>query len=93
MGRVLSAPNAPDLAQLLQHVRLSLLYFWEGLTDVADAVKIRDRARMPLLTCQPFISWHWHSCSYAMSHLSITLPPSSLMRRLFDYRVLSVPLQ
>lgn len=49
--------TVPDLIQLVA-TRAAIAAFWEALADFAATVKIRDRARVRLLTCQPFISWH-----------------------------------
>jgi len=49
--------NVPDLVQLVA-TRAAVAAFWEALADFAATVKLRDRARVHLLTCQPFISWH-----------------------------------
>jgi hypothetical protein len=49
--------NVPDLIQLVATCA-AIAASWEALADFAATVKIRDRARVRLLTCQPFISWH-----------------------------------
>ena len=49
--------DVPNLVELVA-TRAATAAFWEALADFAATVKVRDRARVHLLTRQPFISWH-----------------------------------